>query len=124
MFILFPGSTCLHDAANYGFDEIVKMLIDKEADVEMCDLPTYIQRCKSCHLPTYMYIQRCKSCDLPLTYKGVNPVIYQLTCKGENPVIYQLTYYGFDEIVKMLIDREADVEMIDKAGFTPLHVSW
>jgi ankyrin repeat protein len=37
MFILFPGSTCLHDAANYGFDEIVKMLIDKEADVEMID---------------------------------------------------------------------------------------
>jgi ankyrin repeat protein len=37
MFILFPGSTCLHDAANYGFDEIVTMLIDKEADVEMID---------------------------------------------------------------------------------------
>lgn len=42
------GSTCLHDAANYGFEDIVKLLIDKEADVEMIDKAGFTPLHRAC----------------------------------------------------------------------------
>lgn len=109
------GSTCLHDAANYGFDEIVKMLIDKEADVEMIDKAGFTPLHRACvvNRPTIVKL---------LLEHGKSES--QLRCPKTGWVaLHVAAYKGHKPCIQELLNHNAPLFPRSEDGSTPYELA-
>ncbi|CAG2220521.1 SHARK [Mytilus edulis] len=109
------GSTCLHDAANYGFEEIVKILIEKEADVEMIDKAGFTALHRACvtNRPNIVKI---------LIEEGKSDV--QLRCPKTGWVaLHVAAYKGHKHCIQELLNHHAPLFPRAEDGSTPYELA-
>jgi cytohesin len=105
------GSTPLHIAAYKGHVEIVKILLDRGADLNAKD--------NTGHAPLHWAaIEGHVDVVRVLLDRGANPNAKNNT--GHTP-LHNAAYFGHVEIVKILLDRGADLNAKDNTGHAPLH---
>ncbi|KAK0757304.1 hypothetical protein N5P37_010024 [Trichoderma harzianum] len=103
-------STYLEPAARFGHEAIVKLLLDKGADINATDK----------HLNTPLHeaiIRRQEAMVALLLNKGAN--INAVNHHHRTPL--HIAARGEEVIVKLLLDKSADFEAADYDGKTPLH---
>jgi ankyrin repeat protein len=107
------GFTPLHFACQNGHEEIVKILIDKGADVN--------QATEKGFTPFYIACQNGHE-EIVKLLIDMGADVSQTTKDGCTP-LYMACQNGHEEIVKLLIDMGADVSQTTKDGCNPLHVA-
>ena len=107
------GRTALHHAANRSNVEMCKFLLDRGADVaardEYGNMP--IERAISSRDPTSLDVVRLLLTDVTVNAGNDN---------GERP-LHLAARKQFVDLVQLLVDHDADTNVVDKDGYTPLH---
>lgn len=114
------GGTPLHFAVKKGKPEMIKLLIEKGADVnakdEQGDTPLFAAVCS--------YSEKIKPLELMKILLDNGADIHARNNKGMTPLIYSVRFISSrdegDEI-RFLISRGAEVNVKDNDGMTPLH---
>ena len=105
------GATALHVAASHGKDEVVKALINKDADVNITKnygWTPLMCAAKHGHLRTVQTLL-----DIP-------PININARKNDGATALWVAADHGEDEVVKVLIQKNADVNIADNNGWTPL----
>ncbi|KAH3729943.1 hypothetical protein DPMN_055921 [Dreissena polymorpha] len=104
------GNTCLSLAVENGHFEIVKLCLEKRADVNM---PNNL----------YMYPLHLAAVNGDVRIVGLlvehNARIDALNSEQATP-LHKAAQYNHTQVVDFLVDREADIECRDAENFTPL----
>jgi ankyrin repeat protein len=106
--------TCLMTAAELGFTEITKLLIDTAGS------PVDQQNARG-RTALHLACSEGKISSVILLLE-LGAVINQPDKVGRTPLIYA-SLWGFRDIVKLLLERGADVHVIDASGATAMSVA-
>lgn len=97
------GKTVLSIAIEDGYFDIIKLLVDAGAEIDISSLSAV----EDLDLFKYLF----QSFNLDVNGKG----------KSGAPILVSQAYDGSEEIVNFLLDNGANINSVDKDGFTPLH---
>ena len=95
----FNGSTALHNAAEYGHDEIVEFLLTRVFEIELMSDP-----------------------EASRINSGESTVQRTTNNNGETP-LHKAAERGHDRLVRALLENGADVNAEDSTKNTPLHLA-
>ncbi|XP_019859829.1 PREDICTED: homeobox protein Wariai-like [Amphimedon queenslandica] len=110
------GHTPLHHACEVGSERIVKLLIQEKANCCKRDnkmrTPLHIACLRGHHEVANTILSLCNK-------KDIRKMLNAVDCNGYTP----LHTAGNERIVKLLLEKEADVTKCDNKGLNPLEVA-
>ncbi|VDI83823.1 Hypothetical predicted protein [Mytilus galloprovincialis] len=103
----------LYMASAYGYNEVVKLLVNNKGDINKCDYkdlsPLYIA-CQNARTEVVQMLINNKADINKCTDEEVSP-------------IYVACYKGHTEVVQMLINSNADINKCKDTGSSPLYIA-
>lgn len=107
------GNSPLHFAAEHGYVELARLLLDKGADVNATD--------KEDNTPFRLAILNHHTEVVKLLIDQVNNGSNEETSYNSNSLLHDAAFPGNKEVVKLLIEKGADINARDGSGNTLLH---
>jgi ankyrin repeat protein len=142
----FGRTSLLHGCAEFGIPQSAKMLLDKQADVNIQTVKGATPLFITCHQGHKDIVKMLldKQADVNIqTVKGATPLF--ITChQGHKDIVkmlldkqadiniqtvdrttplYAACHLGHKDIVKMLLDKQADINIQSVEGYTPLYIA-
>lgn len=106
------GGTTLHWASRYGNEAVVKLLLDKDVDPETPD--TYL--CTPLHWASKYGNKTAANLLIERKKANINALD-----KDSGTPLHLASENGHEAIVKLLLEKGADLEALDSDDSTPLH---
>ena len=109
----YYSDTPLHLAISKGFDDIVKLLLDKKADVNL----------KNSYGNTPLHVAVSVGNDNLIKLLLDKKADVNAKGSGDDTPLHIAIRKGYYDVAKLLLDRKADINLKNRYGNTPLHVA-
>ncbi|VDI28919.1 Hypothetical predicted protein [Mytilus galloprovincialis] len=140
------GSSPVHVASQNGHTDIVRFLIEANADIDLCDInwgsPLFIASCKG-HTDTVRLLLE-RNANVNICDKYSRSPLYAASKLGHTDIVrfilarngnvdlcdnyscsplYIATYFGHTDIVRLLLEKNTNLDKCSCGGSSPLYVA-